>query len=71
MIHQRHTEPDPMSETKHTPGNWTLEFPDKWPYGFTISSGDVVILHQDAMACSFEQKTREDCLNGVGFKGRS
>lgn len=58
-----------MSTPRFTPGPWTLELVQNWPFGVIIraASGDLV-LHEDGAAHSTGQKTRHDCENGVGFR---
>lgn len=55
--------------TKHETGTWTFRMEDKLPFSLTIMAGDECIFHEYAISHSTEQKTRQDCLDAVGFSG--
>lgn len=54
----------------YTPGPWTLELVQKWPFGVRVVADRQEILQQSAYCSSTEQRTRLDCELGVGFGGR-
>lgn len=55
----------------HSPGPWSVEFPSEFPWGHRITASDTSVVIEDyAIACSSEQKTREDNLAAVGFPWR-
>src|SRR5687768_8230067 len=53
--------------SKHTPGDWTIEFSEKWPFDIEITAGDTVVLHAKRICHSTKQKTIEDCRDAKGF----
>jgi hypothetical protein len=53
---------------KITPGPWTVEFVQKWPFGIRVKACETEILHQDAYCSSTVQETRADNESGYGFK---
>lgn len=59
------------TETKvgFTPGPWSVELVQKWPFGVRVTAGDMEILSQAAYCSSTKQRTRQDCELGVGFGG--
>lgn len=57
-----------MSETKFTPGPWTLELVQTPMFGVIIKGGNCEILRQDAFCHSTAQKTRRQNETGVGFE---
>ncbi len=56
-----------MADAKHTPGPWTLELVQEWPFGIKVHAGGEVILSQSAVCNSTKQETRRDCEQAVGF----
>lgn len=59
------------TKAKHSPGPFRLELKQAWPFGFSIWSGDKEILQQGAYCTASGQKTRDDCLQGIGFPGHT
>lgn len=57
-----------MAETKWTPGPWRMEETETWPFGVSIWGASKLVLVQDRVALSTNQKTLADCLNAVGFE---
>lgn len=55
---------------QHQPTPWTLTYIESFPFGFQIrdAKGDIVCM-ANAVCHSSKQKTREDNINGVGFRG--
>ena len=54
---------------KATPRPWKLSFVDKWPFGLVITGSDgSEVLAQTAYCHSSKQKTRQDCIEGIGFR---
>jgi hypothetical protein len=51
----------------HTPGPWSLELVQEWPFGVRVTAGDELILSQSAVCNSTQQETRLDCEMGYGF----
>lgn len=56
-----------MSEFKGTPGEWLFVPVEKHPWGFKVMAGDQCILHQDAVAWSTKQRSRDENLAAVGL----
>lgn len=52
---------------KHTAGPWIFERVNTWPFSVIVKSGEKVIYRENAACHSTQQKTREDCEQGVGF----
>lgn len=54
-----------MTDTKFTPGPWTLKMSSKWPFGMSIEPN---IVHIDRIASSTAQNTLDDLRSAVGFE---
>jgi hypothetical protein len=54
-----------MTDTKFTPGPWTFNASEKWPFGMSIEPN---ITRIDRIASSTAQNTLDDLRSAVGFK---
>lgn len=55
-------------KTRYTPGAWTLNLVQRWPFGVEVVSETGRLIHcEDAVCHSTVQKTRADNEAGKGF----
>ena len=53
-----------MTQEKHTPGPWTVQMQDKWPFGISIEPD---IMQMRRVAYSTSHKSLDDVRAAVGF----